>query len=193
MSVNGESASRLKVLLAEILKDDKAAQILKQRAKALARQEKPAEDSEKKNSYLCFSLGNEMYCLPVEAVEEIQPVSKITPIPSTPVWYEGVMNVRGSILPVVGLAELLGLKAKLNTKSQVVIVNYKNYKLCFLTGGVKGLQEINEKELKVEESLAGLVNEEFIKGVAENQYIVLNINSLLQSPKLVVNEEVVNV
>lgn len=189
MSVNGETRGQLKQLFAHILKDEKAAQVLKQRAKSLAMVEKAVAEGEKKSSYLSFNLGPELYCLPVEAIEELQPVGKITPIPYTPVWYEGVINARGSILPVINLAELIGLKAADNTRSQVVVINYNQYKLCFLTGPAQGLKEIDESQLKVEASLSDIVSSEFVKGLTDNRFIVLDIDALLKSQKLIVNEE----
>jgi purine-binding chemotaxis protein CheW len=190
ITVNGETKSHLRQLLANILNNQKAVEVLKQRAQALAVQEEEAEDKNKKSTYLCFSLSQELYCLPVEAVVEIQPAGRITPIPHTPPWYAGIVNIRGSILPVISLAELIGLKAEASSKSQMVIVSYKNYKLCFLTGAVKGLKEIDHSELKIEASLTNMVNNEFIRGIANSQFIVLDIEALLRSQKLIVKEEV---
>lgn len=190
ISVNGETTSYLRKLLGNILNDQKAVQVLKQRAQALAVQEKDTEDTDSKSKYLCFNLSKEFYCLPVEAVIEIQPVGRITPIPHTPPWYAGIVNIRGSILPVISLAELLGLKVDASSKSQLVTVNYKNYKLCFLTGAVKGLKETDQSQLKIDVSLANMVNNEFIKGIVANQLIVLDIDALLASSKLIVYEEV---
>lgn len=190
LSVNGETSSYLRQLLANILNDQKADQVLKERAQALAVQEKAIEETDSKSKYLCFSLSKELYCLPIEAVTEIQPVGHLTPIPHTPPWYAGIVNIRGTILPVISLAELLGLKADASSKSQLAIVNYKSYKLCFLTGTVKALKEIDQSELKIDASLANMVSSEFIKGIAANQFIVLDIDVLLSSQKLIVHEEV---
>lgn len=59
--------------------------------------------------YLTCVLVGARYLVPASAVREVEEVGAITPVPATPPWLRGVMNLRGTIVGVVELAQLLGL------------------------------------------------------------------------------------
>ena len=59
--------------------------------------------------YLSFVVAGETYLAPTGAIREIEEVRGITPVPNTPAWLLGVMNLRGSIVGLVDLADFLGL------------------------------------------------------------------------------------
>lgn len=59
--------------------------------------------------YLTCTLGGKRYLLPTRQVREVEEVGAITPVPMTPHWLRGVMNLRGTIVPVVDLALFLEL------------------------------------------------------------------------------------
>lgn len=72
--------------------------------------------------YLTFTLGREEYAIPILKVQEIKGRSAVTPIPNTPPWVKGVMNLRGTVVPVVGLREKFGLAPVPYDKFTVIIV-----------------------------------------------------------------------
>jgi purine-binding chemotaxis protein CheW len=59
--------------------------------------------------YLTCTLAGARYLIPTNAVREVEEVGAITPVPATPSWLRGVMNLRGTIIAVVDLAHFLGL------------------------------------------------------------------------------------
>lgn len=59
--------------------------------------------------YLTCTLAGSRYLIPTTAVREVEEVGAITPVPATPSWLRGVMNLRGTIIAVVDLAHFLGL------------------------------------------------------------------------------------
>lgn len=61
--------------------------------------------------YLTCTLGGARYLLPTKMVREVEEIGAITPVPMTPIWLRGVMNLRGTIVPVVDLALFLELTA----------------------------------------------------------------------------------
>lgn len=72
--------------------------------------------------YLTFLLGEQAYGVPIQAVREINQVSAITAVPKTPAWIEGVMNLRGKIIPVINLRMKFGSHKHAYTKETCVIV-----------------------------------------------------------------------
>ncbi len=72
--------------------------------------------------YLTFSLGDDAYGVEILKVQEIRGSSPITPLPNTPAHIRGVINLRGSIIPVVDLRSRLGMGNGADKPASVVIV-----------------------------------------------------------------------
>lgn len=72
--------------------------------------------------YLTFGLGNQSYAVPIGAVREIIQVCEITTVPKTPSFVEGVINLRGKIIPVVDLKMKLGMSRAAATRQTCIIV-----------------------------------------------------------------------
>src|ERR1700689_2004331 len=72
--------------------------------------------------YLTFTLGREEYGIEILKVQEIKGYSAITPIPNTPAHVKGVMNLRGTVIPVVDLRSKFAMEAVEYTKFTVIIV-----------------------------------------------------------------------
>jgi purine-binding chemotaxis protein CheW len=72
--------------------------------------------------YLTFSLGEQEYGVPILNVQEIKGFTPTTPIPNTPAFVKGVMNLRGTIIPVIDLRARLALAGAEYTAFTVVVV-----------------------------------------------------------------------
>lgn len=72
--------------------------------------------------YLSFTLGSEEYGIEILSVQEIRGYSAVTPIPNTPPHIRGVINLRGSVVPVSDLRRKFGMTASEPTKFTVIIV-----------------------------------------------------------------------
>ncbi len=73
-----------------------------------------------------FRLCGEEYAVLIEKVREIINYLPVTRLPGTPAYFEGVINVRGKIVPVIGFAAKLGLPAAEEANKQIVIVETRN-------------------------------------------------------------------
>lgn len=73
--------------------------------------------------YLTCVLAGARYLVPASAVREVEEVGSITPVPATPTWLRGVMNLRGMIVGVVDLAQFLGLVADQSLGTEALICN----------------------------------------------------------------------
>src|SRR5215813_2794113 len=74
------------------------------------------------NQFLTFLLGDEQYGVEILKVQEIKGYSAITPIPNTPSYIKGVMNLRGTIVPVLDLRAKFGMTETEYTPFTVIIV-----------------------------------------------------------------------
>jgi len=74
-------------------------------------------------SLLRMSVGPELLAVPIESVREILQVTRMTPLPRTPEFVRGVMNLRGSVVPVIDLSARLGFDATtIGRRSCIVVV-----------------------------------------------------------------------
>ncbi len=71
--------------------------------------------------FLSFSLGSEEYAVPLLAVREVIALPEFTPVPYTPTYFLGIMNLRGQVISIMDLRQKLGIKPGLNTETAVII------------------------------------------------------------------------
>ena len=72
--------------------------------------------------YLTFQLGREEYAIEILRVQEIRGHSRITPIPNTPAYVKGVINLRGTVVPVVDLRCRLGMPETSDMRFSAIVV-----------------------------------------------------------------------
>ena len=78
--------------------------------------------------YLCFSLGEEDYAIPLLTVKEVIAVPDTTKIPNTPSYFLGIMNLRGQVISVIDLRSKFSVKPKAGSETSVIICEL--YPLC---------------------------------------------------------------
>jgi purine-binding chemotaxis protein CheW len=164
--------------------------ILKTRAEALALEAEKGEPGER-IEIVEFLLSSERYGLELHYVREVWPLKDLTPIPCTPSFVFGVINVRGQILSVINLKELLNLPGKgLGDLNKVIILNSDTMEFGILADEVIGVRNVLLGELRPSvPTLTGL-GQEYLKGVSPERLIVLDAGRILLDKRIVVEEEV---
>jgi len=77
------------------------------------------------DQYVEFSIGQENYAILISEIHEIIRMLDITEIPNSPAYVQGVINLRGKIVPVISLRSLFALESDVITKStRIVVVNH---------------------------------------------------------------------
>lgn len=117
--------------------------------------------------YLAFSVAGETFALSLFQVEEIlEPMSPIA-VPEAPHFVEGIVNIRGTVLPLVNLYRRFGLKEKTFTEGQLIVVDTAGSLVALRVDHVEGI--LSPEELQIEpvpEVALTAVNREFLKEVA---------------------------
>ena len=72
---------------------------------------------------ILFNLGNTLYGIPIEQVSEINRLEEITPLPKAPQFIEGVINLRGNVVPVIDLRKRFGMKQIERTNKNKIIIS----------------------------------------------------------------------
>jgi purine-binding chemotaxis protein CheW len=137
-----------------------------------------------------FTLGKQMFGIDMRALFEIREWEEPTPLPSVPSYVKGVINLRGSVVPVVGLAERLGWEPSvLHSRSCILVVAIGDRQAGFLVDEVvdivvidsASIQPAPDVEITEENAIAGLVRVErrtATGGETEIMVLLLDLEAL---------------
>lgn len=137
--------------------------------------------------YLTFVLDNEVFAVDVARVREILEYTSVTRIPKTQKYMKGVINLRGSVVPVVDMRVLFGLPQGNTTVNTCIIVmeivsDGSAFVMGALADSVREVAELDPTQIEPPPKVGSRVNTNFISGMGKhnNEFIViLNIDSML--------------
>lgn len=139
--------------------------------------------------HLTFMLGNEVYGLEILKVREIIGMTAITPLPQTPTFVKGVINLRGKLIAVIDLRTKFGLEEKEYTNETcMIIVDLGSKQLGLIVDSVREVVDILKENISKTPSFGVQIQVDFIKGlgkVGESVIIILDIDRVLTSEELV--------
>lgn len=135
------------------------------------------------DQFLTFVLGAEQYGVEILRVQEIRGYSAVTPIPHTPPHIKGVMNLRGTVIPVVDLRAKFAMESSGYDKFTVIIVVTVGERVIGLVvDAVSDVLDIPASELRATPDLGVRVDTRFISGMAnvgDRLTVLLDIERLL--------------
>lgn len=171
--------------------NDEKKRILRERAKKLS-QKRSAEDSDTEFLQVIeFKLSQERYAAQVNYVREVFPLKDVTPIPCTPSFVLGIMNVRGQVVSVLDIRSFFDLPAQASTElSKVLIVGKDDVECGILTDEIIGEKRIPLEMIHTDGHLFHGAWEDCVMGVTPDRLIVIGMDKLLSDEKLNVQQEV---
>ena len=139
------------------------------------------------DQYLTFMLAGEEYGVDILRVQEIKGWGKVTPIPGTPEYVRGVMNLRGTIVPILDLRMRFCMsQIEYGPTTVVIVLRVENEAgdriMGIVVDAVSDVYAVPAEELRPSPDFGGDVNVEFVRGLAtvdEKMVIILNIDKLL--------------
>lgn len=137
--------------------------------------------------FLLFDLGNEAYGIPILRVNEIIGMTEITPIPKTPVFMKGIINLRGRIIPVLDLSIKFGLPEKTPDAQTCIIIVERMYEnslvyVGLLVDRVAEVLNISSENIDLPPQFGQSSDEDLFTGVGKVKGLVvmlLNIDTVL--------------
>lgn len=133
--------------------------------------------------YLTFLLQEQEYGLELLTIKEIQGYTPVTPIPNVPHYVRGVMNLRGTVLPVVDLRMRFGLPLRDYDKFTVVLIAMISGKMVgLLVDAVSDVLTVESDQLRPAPDFGPEVDSRFIDSVFQTHdrlAVVLNLDRLL--------------
>lgn len=143
--------------------------------------------------HLVFLLGGASYGIPILTVLDINGLMEITPIPKTPEFIKGVINLRGKVIPVMDLRLKFGMPEKEYDKQTCIIivnvfVNGKDKQIGVLVDTVSEVFDIPLTEIEAPPEYGANAEEGFINGIGKVKgklVVLLNIEKVLHSDEII--------
>jgi purine-binding chemotaxis protein CheW len=135
-----------------------------------------------------FRIGRETFGLPISIVREIVRVPEITSVPNAPDYIEGVINLRGRIIPVVDLRKRFGEKiTEPSKKNRIVVVELDSRRIGLIVNSASEVLKIPPSEIESPHNVFQEGELNFITGVGKlngRLVILLDLGRILQSGEL---------
>ncbi|ACL16660.1 chemotaxis protein CheW [Methanosphaerula palustris] len=165
--------------------------ILAERARALAQVEGEGAIPLDTCEILEFEMGTERYGIEVSEIREVLPLQQYTPLPCTPPFVFGIINVRGEIFSIVDLKKFFGLPDQgITNQNKVIILDNGSMAFGILADLIVGVRHVDTESLIPLPLTISSIGEEHLRGMTADGLIVLDGEKLLGDPRIPVHEEV---
>jgi len=147
---------------------------------------------EDRSTYLTFGLGEELFALKVNNVREVLDIGEVTRVPRMPDFMRGVINLRGSVVPVVDMRRKLGMEAVEDTVNTCIIVvevvlDGEPAVIGALADSVKAVFELGEVDIEPPPSIGTNLDAGHILGMGKHDegfLIILDIDRVFSADEL---------
>lgn len=133
--------------------------------------------------FIGLLIEGEEFLLPIEVMNEIIMINHMTYVPSGPEYVEGVINLRGRILPALNLRNMMGHKTIPPTNaSRIIIANHEDDVIGLIVDGITYVVTLNPDQIE-EQTLSKGSSAEFIRGISKRGDVV---NGILDISKVII-------
>lgn len=173
------------------LSAEEKTRVLTERARELARVEERHERTERGLRVVEFLLSRESYAVELEWIREVLPVKEVTPVPCSPGFVVGLVNIRGQILSVIDLKEIFALPAEDGSgPGRLMILHTDEMEVGVLVDRVVGERSLAADEIKAPPPRLKEGRPDYLKGVTAGRLILLDVAKFLSDKNIIVEEEV---
>lgn len=133
--------------------------------------------------FISFELAGEIFGLPLAKVQEIIRMAPVLKIPQSPDFVEGIINLRGKVIPVIDLRKRFSLENKtLSVSTRIIIAKIGAAKAGLIVDSVNEVVHIEESAFEEAPSIVSTIHHSFIHGIAKRastMVIILDLEKLL--------------
>lgn len=138
-----------------------------------------------------FLLANEKYAVESGYVREIYPLNEITPVPCTPNFVIGIVNVRGQILSVIDIKRFFDLPEKgLTNLNKVIILHSGDMEFGIMADAIVGVRNLNLNEIETSLPTLTGIRKEYLMGITRDREVLIDAGKLLADKGIIVDENV---
>jgi purine-binding chemotaxis protein CheW len=151
-----------------------------------------AKEAGDQKQYLTFFLSGEEYAIGILRVKEIIGYDTVTTVPKTPSWVRGVINLRGSVVPVVDLAVRFGIGERPVTKTSCIIIvegqsEKRNTLMGVMVDAVSQVMDIAAEDVQAAPAFGTRIEVDYLLGMAEQGkkfVLLLDIDKVLSGDEV---------
>ncbi len=133
--------------------------------------------------YVTFKLAKETYGINVMQIKEVLRYSEIAPVPGSPSYVLGIINLRGSVVTVIDTSQRFGLPtAEITDNTRIVIIESEGHEIGILVEAVSEVVYLRQSEIETAPNVGNEESSKFIQGVCNrnNELLILvDLNKLL--------------
>ena len=165
--------------------------ILEARARELAREPVAPITADHLLDVVEFELATERYGFELALVREVSPVRELTPVPGTPPFILGIMNLRGEIRTVIDVKKFFGLPEKGITQlNKIILIEAGDMQLGVLADAIIGVVGVPIGELQTTLPTLTGIRADYLRGITGDGLVVLDARKILSDPRILVYNEV---
>ena len=181
----------------EVTIEDDIDNILRSRARELARTGDTASAGEGLLRMLAFSMGEERFGVDMRHIREIQPLKREmwSPVPCTPDFIVGAVNIRGRVYSIMNIAAYLEIGVSVDMeKAHVLLVRGEKapkgtlMEFCILAENRPTLENVPLTSVQPATATISVKGQEFIQGVTDDMLMILDLEKLISHPGIIVRD-----
>lgn len=142
--------------------------------------------------YISFTLGSEKFAIQLLQVKEVIGNIDITPVPQSPAYYEGIMNLRGQIIPVIDLRIKLGIKKGVTKEMTIIILDFHPHSLGVIVDSIESVNTYEADDISMADQDGLFIKSEYILGIAKKDKvltIILHLQAILHASDFPLKEQ----
>ena len=151
-----------------------------------------AKEGIEQQQYLTFLLAGEEYAISILKVKEIIEYDTVTVVPKTPKWIRGVINLRGSVVPVVDLAVKFGLEERPVTRTSCIVIlegqlENQNTTMGIVADAVSQVMDLASEDIREVPEFGTRVQVNYLLGMAQlgkKFALLLDVDKVLSTEEL---------
>ncbi|MCC5909820.1 MAG: chemotaxis protein CheW [Clostridiaceae bacterium] len=141
-----------------------------------------SNDTSALNQYVIFKLQEEHYGISIKDVETIEKVSEITRLPNSPSYVQGVINLRGEVVPVIDLRKRFEMEIKENTEeTRIIILNIEEMIIGIVVDSSSEVLTIPVDTIDNTFDLVNTLEDDYVKGIGKVEDRMIIILDMLKA------------
>jgi purine-binding chemotaxis protein CheW len=156
------------------------------------------KEAVEQQQYLTFLLAGEEYAISILQVKEIIEYDTVTTVPKTPKWIRGVINLRGSVVPVVDLGVKFGLEERAVTKTSCIVIietrfEGQNATIGIVADAVSQVMDLAADDIRAVPEFGTRVKVDYLLGMAQlgkKFALLLDVDKVLSTDELLSLSEI---
>ncbi|MCP2240701.1 chemotaxis protein CheW [Thermoanaerobacterium thermosaccharolyticum] len=130
------------------------------------------------NQIVIFKLNDEEFCVDIMDVLEIIRMQTITKVPDVPSFVEGIINLRGTVIPIIDLKKRLNMKlTSYDDNTRIIIIKINEKSVGFIVDSVTEVLHVENDSIKEAPDIIAGIGKEYIESVVSyDDRLIINLN-----------------